>query len=198
MTGRELVVYGASLMDAALATAIGYRTAPMSKTERANFFNDRGPAGTFSAKIELAYAFRLISSETKSQCHMVRKVRNSFAHSVTVVDFADPECKKFVDGFTLVDPAAIVYPESHSGRISETSMHGTFEFDGETFPWEWLSIMVDSTDQLAFFTPRPVEGASLTLDDRVRHQIWSCIQAIVAPVLLEWHKDPEMKSVALT
>lgn len=43
--------------------------------------------GTFSAKIDLAYRIGLISLDEKSSFHLIRKIRNEFAHSSEEISF---------------------------------------------------------------------------------------------------------------
>ena len=43
-------------------------------------FDGEGPLSTFNAKIDLAYRLGLIDDKFAHALHMVRKIRNSFAH----------------------------------------------------------------------------------------------------------------------
>ena len=45
---------------------------------------------TFSIRIDLCYSFGLISELERRDLHIVRKIRNDFAHSWTPVSFDDP------------------------------------------------------------------------------------------------------------
>jgi DNA-binding MltR family transcriptional regulator len=45
-------------------------------------FDGHGPLQNFSAKIDMAYACGLISSEERRDLHTLRKIRNDFAHDV--------------------------------------------------------------------------------------------------------------------
>jgi hypothetical protein len=53
----------------------------MVSTIKDELFEGYGPLNTFSAKIELAYGFGLISKNEKLDLHAIRKIRNEFAHS---------------------------------------------------------------------------------------------------------------------
>ena len=43
-------------------------------------FSSEGPLSTFSQRIDLAYAFGFISKEQWSDLHLIKKIRNYFAH----------------------------------------------------------------------------------------------------------------------
>ena len=45
-------------------------------------FDGTGALATFSAKIDIAYAFGLIGTQERADLHIIRKIRNDFAHAV--------------------------------------------------------------------------------------------------------------------
>ncbi|MDR6725032.1 hypothetical protein J2W91_003518 [Paenibacillus amylolyticus] len=49
--------------------------------------NGSSPFATFSGKIDLSYLLGLISLEAKRYLHIIRKIRNEFAHSMEIIDF---------------------------------------------------------------------------------------------------------------
>jgi len=53
----------------------------MSEQEEDDLFGFDAPFGTFSAKIRLAYAFRLIDQDLRDDFDRVRDIRNAFAHA---------------------------------------------------------------------------------------------------------------------
>jgi hypothetical protein len=46
-------------------------------------FDNEGPASTFSAKINLCYRLRLIDNGMAKSIHIIRKIRNTFAHEMS-------------------------------------------------------------------------------------------------------------------
>lgn len=50
-------------------------------------FDYKGPLGTFSAKIDIAYAIGAISPEAHRTLHIMRDIRNDFAHAEDEMDF---------------------------------------------------------------------------------------------------------------
>jgi predicted RNase H-like HicB family nuclease len=61
--------------------------AMVSDRAAADLLEDRGPLGTFSSRIDAAYGFGLIGPHTRSDLHIVRRIRNDFAHELSVKGF---------------------------------------------------------------------------------------------------------------
>lgn len=57
-------------------------------------FDYRGPVGSFSAKIDLAYALGAVSQNSYETLHVLRAIRNDIAHSDIEVDFASTKLDK--------------------------------------------------------------------------------------------------------
>ena len=53
------------------------------------FFASAGPLSSFSAKIDMTYALGLLSAETRSSLHVLRRIRNDFAHVAAGVAFRE-------------------------------------------------------------------------------------------------------------
>lgn len=56
-------------------------------------FSHNGPLGTFSAKIDMAYMLALISPTVRKDLHLLRKIRNEFAHTAKPLEFAEHRIK---------------------------------------------------------------------------------------------------------
>ena len=54
-------------------------------------FDNNGPLGTFSAKIDFARVLDLIDAQTYRNLHAIRGMRNVFAHAEEPVRFKSPE-----------------------------------------------------------------------------------------------------------
>ncbi len=52
-------------------------------------FESNGPLATFSSRIDLAFATGLLSQESHRLLHLIRKIRNDFAHQHQDMSFAD-------------------------------------------------------------------------------------------------------------
>jgi DNA-binding MltR family transcriptional regulator len=60
-------------------------------------FEGFGPLSSFSSKIGVCYAFNLIGYTLAKDLHLIRKIRNDFAHSLSEKDFEDPAINKLID-----------------------------------------------------------------------------------------------------
>jgi DNA-binding MltR family transcriptional regulator len=55
-----------------------------------SFLRADGPLGTFSSRIELCYLLGQISEVVRRELHLMRKIRNEFAHTVQLINFSQP------------------------------------------------------------------------------------------------------------
>lgn len=60
-----------------------------------------GPLGTFSSRIDLAFAFGLISKNTHQRLNSIRKIRNDFAHHPFGISFNTEKIKNKILGIDL-------------------------------------------------------------------------------------------------
>jgi DNA-binding MltR family transcriptional regulator len=97
----EAAMLPASLLEYMLMQAITTKFIPLGQEHIDSLFSDggKGPICSFSAKIKIAYALGILSSETRSQIERIRIVRNHFAHHKDKSSFDDDavkiECLKF-------------------------------------------------------------------------------------------------------
>lgn len=78
---RAAVILGASKLDQLLGMIIEKYLLPCtSPTDQ--LFSNNGPLGVFSSKIDFSYRLGLIDSQFCKSIHLVRRIRNSFAHEV--------------------------------------------------------------------------------------------------------------------
>ena len=60
------------------------------------------PLGSFSSRIHAAHAMGLISATSSRDLHLVRRIRNEFAHHIHGIDFASPSVRSRCGEFTCV------------------------------------------------------------------------------------------------
>jgi hypothetical protein len=58
--------------------------------KKSSAFLQDGPLGSFSARIEMIYRIGLIPEEWHHDLHVIRKIRNEFAHGPSGLDFTQP------------------------------------------------------------------------------------------------------------
>ena len=90
---RGCALLAAAYLDSELGTLLGRLFTPQTSAETERLFEFNGPAGTFSAKIDLAAALAAISPGTQRALHLVRKVRNEFAHLDEPITFESPSVR---------------------------------------------------------------------------------------------------------
>jgi hypothetical protein len=102
--GAALVACGN--VDSALRHALLSHMRRLTAKEEKNLFRGYGPLSTLSAKIDLAYAFSLVDRGMCRDLHIVREIRNVFAHAETPMHFGSNSvvelCEKFEGAKGLV------------------------------------------------------------------------------------------------
>ena len=84
---RAAVILGAAKLDVQLSEILTFVLVP-SPTGRDELLDGDSPLSTFSAKINLAYRLGLIDAKLARSLHLIRKIRNSFAHETSTKSFA--------------------------------------------------------------------------------------------------------------
>lgn len=79
---RAAVVLGAAKLDTVLYQILQKHLIP-SASSKDDLMDGDSPLGSFSAKISACYRMGLIDSQMTRSLHMIRKIRNTFAHEVT-------------------------------------------------------------------------------------------------------------------
>ncbi len=81
---RTAAILGASYLEDRLTDAIKARLVTDNKVH-GQFFKGYGPLSSFRAKIDLAYLMKIIPKEMRDTLHIIRDVRNRFAHRVRLI-----------------------------------------------------------------------------------------------------------------
>lgn len=95
-TDRGAALVGAALIDQKLADSL--RSFMVDGKTAGELLND-GTAflGTLSARTKACHALGLIDDYELSECDVIRKVRNEFAHRVHGTTFGDPKISRLCD-----------------------------------------------------------------------------------------------------
>lgn len=104
-SGRGAILIGTSYIEEHLEKFILKILPSNNKKYTSRLLNYPGPLSSFSAKLELCYAFRLISERTYDSLNTLRKIRNDAAHSSSEFDLANIELHKIFnlgEGFMTV------------------------------------------------------------------------------------------------
>lgn len=90
---RSAAITLATLIDDSLGATIQARLVPLSTVLLDRLYSDAGPLGSLNAKIDMGFALGLYDKQTRSDLHLVRRIRNKFAHTFATSSFEDEEIK---------------------------------------------------------------------------------------------------------
>lgn len=90
---RAAVILAVSLIDESLHSLLKAHLVPVNGSSDEMFEGANAPIGTFSAKINMAYRLGLLSTKLTRDIHLLRKIRNSFAHDVYGCNFENGSVK---------------------------------------------------------------------------------------------------------
>lgn len=95
---RGSVLVAVSIIDDVLAQLLKARLVTSLERNDELFDSAYAPFSTFSAKIDLAYRVALIRPNIRRSCHILRKIRNDFAHATEVKGFTHPATQDRIRG----------------------------------------------------------------------------------------------------
>lgn len=67
-----------------------------------SLFDFNGPLGTFSAKILMSFSLGLISKVRMNDLQTIRKIRNDFGHSASVINFTSEKINSLCNNLKLI------------------------------------------------------------------------------------------------
>ena len=94
---RASVILVASLMDEALTSLLKNYFVTVPHSSDPLFDSSTAPLSTFSSKIDIAHRTGLLSNKLSRDIHLIRKIRNSFAHDIYGCSFDNGSVKSRVD-----------------------------------------------------------------------------------------------------
>jgi DNA-binding MltR family transcriptional regulator len=92
-TDRSISIVAGALIDEALKETLKARLIPAVKKDRCVLNGGNSPIGSFSSRIDLCYQLGLISGVMQRDLHIVRKLRNDFAHNPFDLSFESESVK---------------------------------------------------------------------------------------------------------
>jgi hypothetical protein len=132
------------MLDRALETALKSHLIPPANAEYELFDGAYSPISTFSARIDLAYRLGLISMQFRRDLHLIRKIRNDFAHNIEGCNF---EYDTVVNRTRELAHSSIIVQDSpHIRKTFSTGIRGDFQMVVSWILWHlWtLAEIVDS------------------------------------------------------
>jgi hypothetical protein len=98
---RSCVIMTVSYLDICLHNLLLQRA--VHPNALLKLMSEARPLGTFSAKIDALRAFQWIDGNSYHDLHLIRKVRNHFAHNVDVHSFDDVPVRSWCEGLCNCD-----------------------------------------------------------------------------------------------
>lgn len=90
---RAAAILAVSLIDEALNTLLKSYFVPIPNSTDPLFDGANAPVGTFSSKITISHRLGLISANLCRDIHLLRKIRNLFAHDIYGCNFKNGSIK---------------------------------------------------------------------------------------------------------
>jgi hypothetical protein len=98
----HVAITGVSIIEAHLEKLIVTRLHSTDKDFLNRLFENRGPLSDFNSKILIGQAFGLLTRPLADELHMMRTIRNTFAHAKMPVSFDMPPVESAVRSLKLL------------------------------------------------------------------------------------------------
>ena len=147
---RACVILAAVLLDSALKTLLKTKLVSCYSANDPLFDGSNAPLATFSSRIEMVYRLGIVDTGFARSLHLVRRIRNDFAHNVTGCTFED---SAVMSRLTELRRATNL-PESERGHFP-IGPRGDFQMIVSWIQWLLRSIIEDI---------EPLEGAAISVD----------------------------------
>lgn len=95
-TDRAAVILASALIDEALTSILKSHLVPIPNATDNFFERSNAPLSTFSSKIDMVYRLGIVSARFCRDMHLIRKIRNSFAHDIYGCNFENGSVKSRV------------------------------------------------------------------------------------------------------
>jgi hypothetical protein len=93
---RACVIVAGAMLDELLRSLLLAYLVPSTTSDDPLFDTVNAPLATFSARIEIAFRCGIISQRFARDLHLVRKIRNDFAHNIRDCNFDDTRVRSRV------------------------------------------------------------------------------------------------------
>lgn len=139
---RACVILAASLLDAALMTLLQARLAPSPSQSDPLFDGANAPLSTFSARIDASYRLGLLSARFCRDLHLIRRIRNEFAHNVTGCNFEESSIRDRIQA--LANSSKYNACEASWRELYPDTPKGHFQFAVGWMQWHIRALTEDT------------------------------------------------------
>ncbi|ARQ01703.1 hypothetical protein [Pseudorhodoplanes sinuspersici] len=101
---RGAAIIGGAILEELLTVALAHRLI-LDPVVQKRVFGTGGFCETFASKIDLALAVGLMPFDAHHDLHIIRKVRNKFAHSIDPLTFEDQQIKDWLNNLRITKGA---------------------------------------------------------------------------------------------
>jgi DNA-binding MltR family transcriptional regulator len=122
-THAEVGIVGAAIIEEQLLRALLTKMRPLSGEMKKRLFDGYGPLSSFSAKIDLSYALRIINKDQYDDLTVVRRIRNQFGHSMSLVNFDKLEIREHFKHFKTLQTGETDYRAFYLRKLQEIDRH---------------------------------------------------------------------------
>jgi DNA-binding MltR family transcriptional regulator len=99
---RAAAILAAAAIDQRL-TRLLYKLFGPETSQSTSLFRPDDPLGNLSAKIEVAFRTGIIGTDLHRELHLLRKIRNKFAHSEEILAFAKSPIRDLAGELSILD-----------------------------------------------------------------------------------------------
>ena len=138
---RAAVILTASLLDNALYSLLKNHFVPLPSNTDSLFDSANSPLSTFSAKIDISHRIGLISSKFCRDLHLIRRIRNEFAHNIHGCTFENSTVKQRI--LELAKSSKIIENEPRVRKTFEKGTRGDFLMISSWMLWSLNSTIED-------------------------------------------------------
>jgi DNA-binding MltR family transcriptional regulator len=125
-TDRAAVILVASLMEHSVGVLLKNFLVANSGREDDLFDGPNAPLSNFSARIDMAHRLGLISSKFARDLHLIRKIRNEFAHNLQECNFNNGAVRSRVQQLVSSSDMVNKNPEIRKKDFGEPGPRGDF------------------------------------------------------------------------
>ncbi|RIV68404.1 hypothetical protein [Flagellimonas aequoris] len=146
---RAAVILVVSIIDENLQTLLKTYLVPTPSSSDSLFDSATSPLSNFSSKIDMAFRIGLISGKFARDLHIVRKIRNSFAHDIYGCNFENgsviSRIRELENSFHNTILEAMEGIERNDDLLE--GIRGKFIFMTSMMVWE-LTDLIENTNEL--------------------------------------------------
>lgn len=160
---RASVILAAAMLEQALEVLLRARLVPVAVRDDPLFDGAYAPISTLSAKIDIAHRIGLISTSWARDLHLIRKIRNEFAHNVTGCSFDNATIRSRV--VELVRSQGVVQAAPKVRATFPDGVAGEFQTTVSWMLW-WLWTQAEKVDPMKASPDLRLENEEVAPDGR--------------------------------